>query len=175
MDLAEILSKERSALVKRWQDAVLDTYPADSRQFFKKEKDKFANPVGSIIGQELEALFDAFVAGTQREKVVSCLENILRVRAVQDFTPSRAVAFVLSLKEIVRERIQAKGLGNGIGEGLKAFDADVDALLLLAFDVYSRCRQRLFELRVNEVRNQVGRLLQRANLICEVPDAEPDA
>jgi hypothetical protein len=175
MDLAGILSKERSALVKRWRDALLDTYPPDARQFFKKEKDKFANPVGSIVGQELEALFDAFVAGNERERVVSCLENILRVRAVQDFQPSRAVGFILSLKEIVRERIQTKELGNGIGEGLKAFDADVDALLLLAFDIYSRCRQRLFELRVNEVRNQVGRLLQRANLVCEIPDAEPDA
>lgn len=175
MDLAGILSRERSSVVKRWQEAVLDTYPADSRQFFKKEKDKFANPVGSIVGQEMGALFDAFVSERDREKVASCLENILRVRAVQDFRPSEAVGFVLALKGIVRERMEAKGMENSIGEDLKKFDADVDDLLLLAFDVYSRCRQKLFELRVHEVRNQVGRLLQRANLVCEIPDAEPDA
>ncbi|RJR24304.1 MAG: hypothetical protein C4582_04475 [Desulfobacteraceae bacterium] len=177
MDLAGILSLERSSLIKKWQEAVLDTYPADSRQFLKKERDKFSNPVGSILENELMSLFDAFLAGPDRDKMIVCLENILRLRAVQDFSPSQAVSFVFRLKSIVRERLHAKGLEidtNGIEEDLRIFEKNIDELVLLAFDIYCRCRQKIYELRVHEVQNQVGRLLKRANLVCEIPDTEPD-
>ena len=173
MDLAGLLTQERSNLLKRWRDAILETYPAGSRQFLRKEKDTFANPVGTILGQELDALFDAFTALSDDGKIKSCLENILRIRAVQDFSPSGAVAFILDLKKIVSGMVKAKGLGNGITLEVAAFNRKVDDLLLLAFDVYSGFRLKLYELRVHEVQNQVGALLKRANLVCEIPDADP--
>ncbi len=152
----------------------METYPADSRQFLRKEKDTFANPVGTILGQELDALLDAFISRSDAGKIKGCLENILRIRAVQDFSPSGAVGFILELKRIIRELLEAKRLGNGMGVEIEAFDKSVDDLLLLAFDVYSNFRNKLYELRVHEAKNQVGRLLKRANLVCEIPDAEPD-
>ena len=38
-----------------------------------------------------------------------------------------------------------------------------------------KCREKIYELRVNEVKNRVGRLLERANMICGVPRKEGDA
>lgn len=173
MDLADLLKQERTTVTKRWRNAVMETYPADSRQFLRKEKDMFANPVGTILDQELDALFDAFNGLSDTGKIKSCLENILRIRAVQDFSPSGAVAFILDLKKIVGEMVKAKGLGNGIALEVEAFNRKVDDLLLLAFDVYSGFRLKLYELRVHEAQNQVGALLKRANLVCEIPDADP--
>jgi hypothetical protein len=46
----------------------------------------------------------------------------------------------------------------------------IDAAALLAFDVYSQCRQQIYDIRVKEVRNEYGRLLERANLIKEIPE-----
>jgi hypothetical protein len=96
------------------------------------------------------------------------LEAIIRIRAVQDFTPSQAVAFVIQLKQIVREE-----LGVGSSADLQGLEDRIDEVLLLAFDIYSKCRQKLNDIRVREVKNQVGRLLEKANLIVEIPEQSP--
>jgi hypothetical protein len=72
------------------------------------------------------------------------------------------------LKDIIREE-----LGNGHSPDMDALDRQVDEVLLMAFDVYSKCRQQIYEIRVHEVKNQVGKLLERANLIVEIPETAP--
>ncbi|NTW35488.1 MAG: multidrug effflux MFS transporter [Syntrophobacteraceae bacterium] len=57
-------------------------------------------------------------------------------------------------------------------EDLVEFEQKVDEMALLAFNVYSDCRERLYELRVNEVKNRSFRLLQRADLLAEIPESE---
>ncbi|MBW2047887.1 MAG: RsbRD N-terminal domain-containing protein, partial [Deltaproteobacteria bacterium] len=117
---------------------------------------------------EIETLYDEIIRGEDPDRISSSLDTIIRIRAVQDFQPSGALAFVLQLKQIVREAV-----GASHGEEMETLDRRVDDTLLLAFDVYSACRQKLAEIRVNEVRNQVGRLLEKANLIKEIPDQSP--
>ena len=168
MSLNNLLSDKRSKIIKKWQDAIIASYPKDSRGFLKRTKSQFANPVGSIIGKEIENLYDEVIQGDNPEKIFSCLDTIIRIRAVQDFSPSQAVAFVLQLKQIIREE-----LGNGHSPDMLALDSRVDEVLLMAFDVYSKCRQEIYEIRVREVKNQVGKLLERANLIVEIPDHAP--
>ncbi len=168
MDLDNILSENRSAIIKKWQEAILQTYPKETQKFLRKEKSQFANPVGSIITKDVEVLFDEVVKGEDAEKIFSSLDKIIRIRAVQDFQPSHAVGFVLQLKGILRET-----LGEGISAELRPLEDRIDAAALLAFDVYSKCRQQLYDIRVREIRNEHGRLLERANLIKEIPEQQP--
>lgn len=169
MDLDNFLSENRSTIIKKWQEAIIKTYPKETQKFLKREKSQFANPVGLIITKDVEVLFDELVKGKDAEKIFSSLDKIIRVRAVQDFKPSHAVGFVLQLKSIVRET-----LGEGDLHGLHPFEERVDATALLAFDIYSQCRQQLYDIRVREVRNEYGRLLERANLIKEIPEQQPE-
>lgn len=164
MNLDSILSENRSALIKKWQEAIIQTYPQETQKFLKREKSQFANPVGLIITKDVEILFDELVKGEDTEKIFSSLDKIIRVRAVQDFKPSHAVGFVLQLKSILRET-----LGEGSTAERLLLEDRIDAAALLAFDVYSQCRQQLYDIRVKEVRNEYGRLLERANLIKEIP------
>ena len=136
--------------------------------FLKREKSQFANPVGLTISTEIETLYDEIISGDNMEKISSCLDSIIRIRAVQDFKPSRAVAFVLQLKQIIKEE-----LGSGHSDEMRVLDSRIDEIALLAFDIYSACRQKLSEIRVNEVKSQVGKLLERANLISEIPEQRP--
>ncbi|OQX65104.1 MAG: hypothetical protein B5M55_04740 [Desulfococcus sp. 4484_242] len=168
MTLENLLSNKRSHIIKRWQDAIIASYPKDSQGFLKRTKSQFANPVGWIIAKEIETLYDEVIRGEDAEKIAACLETIIRIRAVQDFSPSQAVAFVLELKDIVRE-----ALGIGPSPEMDALDRHLDKVLLIAFDVYSKCRQKIYDIRVREVKNQVGKLLERANLIVEIPETAP--
>jgi hypothetical protein len=58
---------------------------------------------------------------------------------------------------------------------LLLFESKIDDLALLSFDIYMKCREKIYELKSNEVRNMTFRLLQRANLICEIQDQEQDS
>ena len=37
-----------------------------------------------------------------------------------------------------------------------------------------KCRERIFELRVNEIKTMTFRLLKRANLLCEIEEHESE-
>ena len=168
MNSDNLLKEKKSKIIKKWRNAIIESYPEDGQGFLKREKSQFANPVGLTISTEIETLYDEIIKGGNTEKISSCLDSIIRIRAVQDFKPSRAVAFVLQLKQIIKEE-----LGTDHSDEMRALDSRIDEITLLAFDIYSACRQKISEIRVNEVKNQVGKLLERANLISEIPEQRP--
>ena len=170
MSLENLLVEKRSNIIKKWRGLIIDSYPPDTRRFLNREKSRFANPVGHIIQKEIETLYDQLVEREGLDKIAKCLDNIIRPRAVQDFKPSHAIAFVLGLKRLVREELKGRPIENGISDELYAFETGVDDVALLAFDIFSQCRQKIYEIRVKEVKNQVGKLLERANLITEIPE-----
>ncbi|MBN2125723.1 MAG: RsbRD N-terminal domain-containing protein [Deltaproteobacteria bacterium] len=165
---------KRNAIQKRWLKLVLETYPADAHRFLKAQKDRFANPVGFTISEQIENLFGGLLQGADNEGLFSALDRIIRIRAVQDFSPSRAVAFVFGLKRIILEECEKELRGMDSTEELARFQDRIDEVGLLAFDVYMKCREHLFGIRVNEVKTHVSRLLERAGLVCEIPEGEAD-
>jgi len=170
MTIEKRLSEKRSHIIKRWLDLTLKTYPEQTRRFFKKRKDRFANPVGMTLSAEIENLYDAFIQGADEEVISPVLEKIIKIRAIQDFSPSQAVAFVFLLKEIARKELGKEIQEHSVTKDLLEFESRVDKLALLAFDIYGKCREDLFQIRTNEVKNHVSRLLQRAGLVVDISD-----
>ena len=156
--------------MERWFQLVLGTYPADTSRFLKQEKDRFTNPVGYAISQELEALYDELLQEMNSDKLAACLDNIIRIRAVQDFSPSQTIALIFLLKKAIREELASEITENRVFEELLKFESRIDKLVLLAFDIYMKCREKVFEIRVNEAkaeRERVLKLLERINLTME--------
>jgi hypothetical protein len=174
MKLENLLSKKRSNIIKKWREVIVGSYPSGTQRFFRKEKDQFANPVGHIVDKAIEALYDEIIKDGDSDKIASCLDSIIRIRAVQDFKPSQAVSFVLQLKDVIRRALQGETPLNGLSGELQTLENRIDEIALLAFDIYSQCRQKIYEIRVNEVKNHLGKLLKMANLTIEIPELEPD-
>lgn len=170
MNLKHLLKEKRSRIVKKWCDTVLSTYPEQSQKFLRKQKDAIANPVGRGIVEGIESLYDELVDEADSKKISQYLDDIVRVRAVQDFSPSGAISFVFALKQIIKGEIEKEMLQNGVSEDWSAFETRLDGLALLCFDVYSECRQKLFDIRVKEIRNQSHKLLKMAGLAYDLPD-----
>jgi len=175
MNLESILLKGKGTLVQQWFQMIAETYPPETAQLLAREKSQFANPVGHTLRHATREIFDELLGGNDPGKMAPLLDNIIRIRAIQDFIPSQAVAFIFLLKRIAREAVRKEGRENPVSpEEILAFDAKVDGLALLAFDIYMQCREKLSEVRINEVKNRTYRLLQRANLIAELPERKPD-
>lgn len=161
MELADFLEQKREAVLGRWTDHVLSTYPADSSQFLAKQKDRFRNPVGHAIREALGVIYGQIVGRMDTTGLVDALDGVIRIRSVQDFTPSEAVAFIFQLKTIVREVLADHVKKDRISSSLSEIDARIDRVALLAFDKYMECREKLHEIRIKEIKSVSGRLLER--------------
>jgi hypothetical protein len=175
MKLEDHLNQKASHIRKRWVELIIETYPADSQRFFREQKDRFANPVGTTLSREVESLYHELLHGMDPEKVNSSLDEIVRIRAVQDFSPARAMSFVFLLKKVLREELdqEIKQISAAYEE-LLVLESRLDEMALRGFDLYVKCRERVYEIRAKEAKNQVSRLLQRAGLLCEIPNWDSD-
>lgn len=169
MGLEKALTKRRNAIVGEWFDVVAKTYAPDTAQFLKRDKDPFTNPVGGYLTRGLSGLFDHLLTGLDRNTAREFLDPIVRVRAVQNFTPSQATAFVLILKKIVRTHLKKEIQDGRLWDDLVDFEARVDALNLFAFDIYMECREKLYELKANEEKSKIYKAFKRAGLVREAP------
>ena len=165
MKLKEYLAQNRKVILGKWFDRIIDSYPADSSSFLRLEKDRFNNPVGYNISQDIEFLYDSLLDDRDDARLLECLEDIVRIRAVQEFTPSEALAFIPVLKEILREEFSSRLSEHGLAADLLALNAKIDRLGMKGFDAYMRCREKIYEIKANEAKMRVYKLLERTNLI----------
>lgn len=169
MKLETLLSQREPHILKRWMECILDTYPEDARRFLEKQKDPFSNPVGSTLSRAIETFYREFLGTGDPEKLAGSLDALIRVRAVQGFSASSAVGFLFSLKKIIREETRKEARDNRISEeDLVFFESRLDEAALAGFDLYMRCREKIYEIRARESRNQVSGLLRRAGLASEI-------
>ena len=173
MEFENLLKAKRNTIIKKWFDVVAGTYPIDTSGFLKTAKNKFANPVGSAISDSLGSMFDELLNGINRERLIPHIEPMIKIRAVQDFSPSQAVAFIFSLKKIVRETLRKKLENPQVGKSMISFESRVDELVMLAFDIYMGCRERLYDIKANEEKSKVYKAFKRAGLITEIQDDDP--
>jgi hypothetical protein len=171
MSSAQSLAAKKQEILKRWFQTTVDSYPADTARFIKNQKDPFANPVGRTTHKSLDALVDSLISGEGRDVMTRALDPIIRIRAVQAFTPSRAISFVFSLKQILRQHLPGDGRDGDVE--MNDLDRQIDEMAMAAFDIYVTCREKIYELKATESRNQFFGSLKRAGLIDETEASGP--
>jgi len=165
--LHKLIKQEKAAILKQWFDLAIQAYDPDTAKFLKNQKDQFANPVGNNTLKGLQGLLDLLCFDLDAQKAFIHLDPIIRIRAVQAFTPSQATAFVLSLKTVLRETLGKKLQDYKLAAELMEFESKIDQLCLMAFDVYMQCKEKVFQISANETRNRTFRAFERAGLIAE--------
>ena len=150
MNLEKLLAKKRDRIVDKWINSVHESYPSETVEFFRHQRNKFANPVGAEISEAVGPLFDELLNENNQQNMFSLLDKIVRIRAVQDFPPSGAVAVVLLLKKVIRDEMRKDIDTDGLFEDLLEFESRIDYCVLLAFDVYMKCRETIWENKLND-------------------------
>ena len=161
MNLSELLGKERPAVLKVWRKRIAETYPPQTAKFVLSPKDASRNPIGHTITEGTEAVYDALLGNADRGALEESLDGLVRLRAVQDFRPSEAVGFVFQL------RAAAEDVLAGHPDVLPELSDRIEEIALAAFDVYSACREKIYELRAKQMRDRSYMLMKRAGLLWE--------
>jgi RsbT co-antagonist protein rsbRD N-terminal domain len=152
--MVNISSEQRRAVAGEWLALTLQTYPHQSMQFLLRETDCFRNPVGKTLKDGIPLLVDELFGDMNSPRVAQVLETIVRIRAVQNFSPREALGFVFLLKGILRNRLS--------DDPATCYELDnrVDEMALVAFDLYVQCRGQISDIQVSEARRRVA-LLER--------------
>ncbi len=176
MNLQMLLADRKKDILKKWQKEIFQMYPAESIRFLTSESNQFANPIGHSIREHTEDLFSELLAEGEisHEKIGPILDEIVRIRAIHDFTPSEALRYLHFLKDVISlELSEIAGPDNNLHTEIITFYSRIDEIILIAFDIYSKCREKLYEIKVQTAKNQVSGLLRRSDLICEIPEWQP--
>ncbi len=144
------LKERRAAILERWKALALRVYPERAAGFYAGERDRFQNPIGHVMSESLEILYDGLLAGGPAEEMRRALDGIVRIRAVQELPPSAGVGFVFLLKQAIEEELRVSGAG------LAALHERIDRLALEAFDLFMKCREKIYDLRVREIRGRAA-------------------
>jgi hypothetical protein len=154
------LEENRDKLIDKWVKFALSTYPSKSEAFFTKQSDPFLNPVGNVLRNGLRDIFDELLKDKASEDLPLHVDAIVRVRAVQDFSPSGAVRIFWKLKDIVEEVIDIDSVPEEARWEVKEFLRRVDDLCFLAFDIFMKCREKLWELKTKEFQAGIRNILR---------------
>jgi hypothetical protein len=153
------IAEHQDEILKRWIDHTMEGYPEETVKFLRSKTDPFANPVGAGLCKGLSELLDGIIRGVEPEELSAALDRVIRVRAVQEFAPSAAVSFVFDLKGILREAV---GEMNADAHGyFDTMDDRIERLGMCAFDVYTACREQMWAIRAQEIRNQSVGIMER--------------
>lgn len=175
MRVLDMLREKRDEIVEGWTEAIFRTYPLDTVGFMRRQADQFANPIRHRTRDAVPKIVDALLEeGLDSEKIIGPLDDIIRIRAVQDFTPAKSVGIVFLLKSLLREKLAKQLDTPDTARELLQFESKIDSLALISFDIYTQCQKKIFSMRVDEIKNRQASLLRRAGLILEISAEEPD-
>ncbi len=164
MGLFDNIKQNKTSILEWWFELICKTYPSETYQHLKKEKDRFLNPVGYTVKMEIDTILEELTGEMNSKRLGYALENIIRIRAVQDFTPSGAIGFIHLLKKAISVN---SGIGNqgpeagnseaAVFEESLELDQRIDTLLSMAFDIYTECREKIYKIKIREI--NAGRMI----------------
>ena len=163
MTFGKLLQENKGAIVQRWLEAALATYPGHAAAVFRQQKDPFANPIGHRLRAGTEGIFEALLDGFDADEVRSHLLGIVKVGAVQKFSASQTVGFIFHLKEAVRAELGTAVSDPKVSSELAELEKRIDQIALIAFDIFVQCREQICDLRVNEVKRRVEWIVDKMN------------
>ena len=147
--LLDITAEQCEAVTRKWLTHTLGTYPSETSRFMQETRDPFHNPVGRALKEGLPQIFAQLIGEFDAERIGPALDDIVRIRAIQDFSASQAIGFIFHLKQITREELRPET------PGFQTLQDRIDELALLAFDNYVKCREKTWQIQVKEAKSRV--------------------
>src|SRR5690606_22585591 len=92
-------------ILEKWFKLVLQEYPAETTRFWGNLQNIFTNPVGNSFYEGLQGVYEELLQEKTTDNLSLYLDKIIRIKAVQDLSPSQALYFLLLLKGLVREEV----------------------------------------------------------------------
>ena len=152
--LINTLLIRKEILLEKWIKLILDGYQNEGARFFTENENPFQNPVGTKTKSETELILSQILGEMDSASLEESLEKIIKIRSIQEFSASEAVSFLFLLKNIIGEEINADEYMDIQTTDILNIYARIDKVLLMAFDIYMNNRERISQIKINEIKRK---------------------
>jgi hypothetical protein len=152
--IRDLIIKNKTSIVNNWIKSVYETYPSETSNFLKDQKNRFSNPVGYSISQCGEKILDELTGDFNLQQIRPLLQDLIKIRAVQDFSPSHAIGIIFFLKNSIDTILGNEIKNKDFCNELMSVNSQIDQIVLSAFDLYMEAREKLFQIRVAEIKSR---------------------
>jgi hypothetical protein len=140
--------RAHEAILDAWFEKTVEIYPEQTRHSISRSRERFRNPVGFTIRESLAKLVEELAGEMDVVRAAEALQEIVRLRAVQECTPAEAVCFVFLLRQVIRE--------HNAEAQFPDLERRIDELALMTFDQYVKCREDVALVRINEAKRALS-------------------
>ena len=161
----DILRQRRDIILKEWEDSTLDFYANNLFKVREGRNDRFGNPLVYTISNGLVIILEELIGGTHTGKLDDALEDIVKIRSLQMEKPSSVIGFLSCLKEIIKNHLGDYNNDRNAAEEIDKLYSVIDDLIFSAFDIFMRCREKIYEIKANEIKKRSYKLWERVNMI----------
>lgn len=144
-------TKQQETLLKSWYDDTLQSCFPEAGDAFRLGGG-FSNPVSQSFREGMTAILAGLAAGRDLESIRAPLDRIVRVLAVQGLPPGASIRFVFLL------RYHLESAPDIPVEEKQIWSRRLDALAEMSVEIWTECRETLFQLRINELRKRIQQL-----------------
>jgi hypothetical protein len=174
--LQAFLKDNRDIILEKWIDLTFQTYSSEMVRFLKREKNQFSNPVRNTIITSLQKVYDGILNNMNLELCLQGLEEIIKLRAIQDFSPSEALSFMFKLKNIVRDEFLKDRSDLILSNEMITFEENLEKLIGISINLYLQSREKVYEIRIKEIKSQArmafSMMEEQNNDLCETSNCE---
>ena len=158
LSLSGLMAKQKASILHRWTGLVFETYQPDTATMLKARGDRFANPVSYNVSYNLGMVLDGLISGQEAGTLFPYLEDVIKVRAVQDFTPESATSFMVLLKKAIASEVNAGKGAPLFKQDLAVLEKRIDLLSDACSDIYTECRRRIENIKAGEKRKAAANM-----------------
>lgn len=141
---------KRQPILKAWR-AEFDGESEAGRPVFARNVNHFTDSLACLIDEATNDTFTWLVGDEEGRDIPESLVDLCRLKAVQGASPSQALGFVFVLKRAIRSSMGESFKGREGGAAFAKVEGRIDQLALFSFDRYSEFREKLSQLRVDEI------------------------
>ena len=157
LPIYEVLQENEQHILAQWQSNVFgqacrELLPGNT------SRGQFTDPISYNIEKNTAAIFKWLIKAAADDDLAEALEEICRLKAIQEEKPSEALSFIFALKQIIYELLKDEKQIRQNKDELAKVNERIDKIALRAFDYYCACCAQIYELRVNEIKRMYGRV-----------------
>ncbi len=156
--LKNICNENKDKLLLLWLNDFFNHHKLDDIGVSRTIDDKFLNPVAFTIKAATAELLPAILGeDIDPENIKFHINEILKIQAIQQLSPAQALLPIINIKSHILALITEKN------EYLREYleiSQRLDTLLLMAFDIFTQEKEKIYRIRVNELKSAQSQILR---------------
>lgn len=151
------VNQKKPQILSKWKSAALTSFANHDGLKGRKPQGRFSDPIDYVVEKSTGDIFECLIKPENNVNLHDSLQEICRLIAIQENSPSEALNFIFELKQIIRDELQTEIDLDHWAMEIWNLDKYIDQIGLLAFNIYSDCRAQIYELRIDEIKRMYGR------------------